>query len=192
MAAKLRDFLCALDALTERAPLDELLRWQRDLEIGYEELADWIRFAPTGYQRNLVREGPLYRMLVLCWAPGQFSPIHDHAGSTCAVRVIQGTASETIYQQAEQEVLQQTSHWVAGDVFGGSDGDIHAVGNFEADDTPLVTLHVYSPPLTHMSLYSLVDGRLVPQQSIVAASTAAPVVTPTISVARRHSVVAKV
>jgi hypothetical protein len=47
MAAKLRDFLCALDALTERAPLDELLRWQRDVDVGFEELADWIRFAPT-------------------------------------------------------------------------------------------------------------------------------------------------
>ncbi|MBI5759735.1 MAG: hypothetical protein HZA46_14555 [Planctomycetales bacterium] len=192
MAAKLRDFLCALDALTERAPLDELLRWQRDLEVGFEELADWIRFSPTGYQRNLVREGPLYRMLVLCWATGQFSPIHDHAGSTCAVRVIRGTATETVYQQAENEVLQHTSHWIAGDVFGGSDGDIHAVGNFATDDTPLVTLHVYSPSLTRMSLYSLVDGQLVTQPTAIAATTATQVVTPTTSVARRHSVVATV
>ena len=192
MAAKLRDFLCALDALTERAPLDELLRWQRDLEVCFEELADRIRFSPTGYQRNLVREGPFYRMLVLCWTPGQFSPIHDHAGSTCAVRVIRGTASETVCQQTEHEVLQQTSHWVSGDVFGGSDGDIHAVGNFAPNDTPLVTLHVYSPPLTRMSLYSLEDRQLVPQPTIIAASTAVPVVTPTTSIARRHSVVAKV
>jgi cysteine dioxygenase len=131
-------------------------------------------------------------MLVLCWAPGQFSPIHDHAGSTCAVRVIRGTASETVYQQTEHEVLQQTSHWVAGDVFGGSDGDIHAVGNFAPDDTPLVTLHVYSPPLTRMSLYSLEDGRLVPQRSLISASTAAPVVIPTTSGACRHPVVVKV
>lgn len=67
---KPRDFSCYLDALTERARLDDLLRWQRDLEIGFEELADWIQFFPTGYQRNLVQEWPCYRMLVLCWAPG--------------------------------------------------------------------------------------------------------------------------
>ena len=94
--------------------------------------------------------------------------------------------------KTELEVLQHTSHWVAGDVFGGSDGDIHAVGNFATDNTPLVTRHVYSPPLTRMSLYSLVDGRLVPQLTTTPASTVTPVVTPTPSVARRHTVVATV
>ena len=190
MIPKLRDFSCYLHALTERAPLNELLRWQRDLDVGFEELADWIHFSPTGYRRNLVKEGPLFRLLVLCWAPGQFSPIHDHAGSTCAVRVIRGTATETVYQQTENELVQHTSQWVAGDVLGGSDGDIHAVGNFANDDTPLVTLHVYSPPLTHMGLYSMADGRLVPQPAITAASTSAPVITPTTSVMQRRSVMA--
>ncbi len=188
MTLKLRDLCCYLDELSERAPLHELLRRLRELEVGVQDLADWIRFSSMGYQRNLVREGPLDRMLVLCWLPGQFSPIHDHAGSTCAVKVIQGTVSETVYRPAEQGVLQHTNQWVAGDVFGGSDGDIHAVGNFAADETPLVTLHVYSPPLTRMGLYSLVEGRLVSQSAAVVASTAAPIVAPTSSAIRRPSV----
>ena len=192
MAAKLQDFLCALETLTERAPLVELLRWQRDLEIGFNDLAELIRFSPTGYQRNLVKEGPFYRMLVLCWAAGQCSPIHDHAGSTCAVRVIQGVATETVYQQTEHEVLQRTSHWVVGDVFGGSDGDIHAVGNFSSDDSPLVTLHVYSPPLVRMGMYSLVNGRLVERPALIAANDPVPVVAPTAPIVRRHSVAATV
>lgn len=188
----MREFLDYLNGLTNRAPLDELLKWQCRLEIGTDELREFMQFDVENYKRNLVKEGPYYRVLVLCWAAGQCSPIHDHAGSTCAVRVIQGVASETIYQQAEHEVLQHTSHWVASDVFGGSDGDIHAVGNFAIDDSPLVTLHVYSPPLVRMGLYSLMDGRLVEQPALIAASNPAPVVAPIAPIVRRHSVASTV
>ena len=153
--AKLRDFLCALDALTERAPLDELLRWQRDLEVGFEELADWIRFAPTGYQRNLVQEGPLYRMLVLCWAPGQFSPIHDHAGSTCAVRVIRGTATETVYQQTEHEVLSHTSHWVAGELIESAAECIDLVVVFGAREVLHFIQELFIPSTTYQANLSV-------------------------------------
>src|SRR5205807_7632445 len=32
---------------------------------------------------------------VLCWRNGQRSPIHDHRGSSCGVRVLRGTMTET-------------------------------------------------------------------------------------------------
>ncbi len=35
------------------------------------------------------------------------------------------------------------------------DLDIHQVSNLQADDRDLVTLHIYSPPLLKMNVYSL-------------------------------------
>ena len=54
--------------------------------------------------------------------------------------MIRDTVIETAYRQTEHEVLQHTRNWVAGDVFGGSDGDVHAVGNFATNYTLLLTL----------------------------------------------------
>ena len=63
----MREFLDYLNGLTNRAPLDELLKWQCRLEIGPDELREFMQFDAQNYKRNLVKEGPYYRVLVLCW-----------------------------------------------------------------------------------------------------------------------------
>ena len=37
---------------------------------------------------------------MLCWKNGQRSPIHDHTGSSCGVRVLRGTLTETLFELA--------------------------------------------------------------------------------------------
>lgn len=120
-----------------------------------EDVRAYIRFSETSYTRNIISENPFFRLLVLCWGPGQISPIHDHARSTCAVRIISGTATETRYKLTAEGLTRATgtSVYGPGTVFGGQDTDIHALGNCRKDDSGLITLHVYSPPLLHMNLY---------------------------------------
>ncbi len=84
--ATLADLIAYLDGLSGRAPLDELLPLLASVEVDPGQLAEHIRFSTQGYTRNLVRAGPWYHLLALCWKNGQRSPIHDHAGSSCAVR----------------------------------------------------------------------------------------------------------
>ena len=45
----------------------------------------------------------------------------------------------------------------AGHVCGSQDGDIHQVSNLAPNDSALVTLHIYSPPLLRMGTYSLTN-----------------------------------
>jgi cysteine dioxygenase len=110
--------------------------------------------------RNLVRAGPWYYALVLCWKNGQRSPIHDHHGSSCAVRVLRGTLTETIFEFAPNGMVKAafSRDFFPGSVFGSEDTDLHQVSNLQAGSADLVTLHVYSPPLMHMGTYSLVDA----------------------------------
>lgn len=61
---------------------------------------DWRRFAhfhPDVYTRNLVARTDHFEMLVLCWSPGQTSPIHDHAGQHCWMGVLDGIVEEVQY-----------------------------------------------------------------------------------------------
>jgi cysteine dioxygenase len=150
----LDDFFCCLDGWDERVPLDVLLGLMAELNIREDELAAHIRFADAHYQRNPVRRGAWYQALILCWKRGQYSPAHDHAGSTCGVRVMCGTAKETFYALVPGDLVRPTGSQLLtpGQVTGSQDGDVHRVAA-EAGD--LITLHVYSPPLQGMRLYKV-------------------------------------
>lgn len=160
MARTLEDLMGYLDGLTERAALPELVAELTDLEIGPEQLAEHIRFSERSYARNLVRAGDWYHLLVLCWKNGQRSPIHNHAGSSCGVRVLRGVMTETQFQiAANGHVKPIVSHdFPPQSVIGSEDRDIHQVSNLQAGNADLVTLHVYSPPLLQMETYSIMDA----------------------------------
>jgi cysteine dioxygenase len=159
MARTLASFLQELEQLQERAPLDTLMRALGELEIDGPELKPYILFSERTYRRNLIQAGSWYNMLVLCWKNGQRSPIHDHRGSSCALRVLAGTMTETLFAFAANGHVKATfSRDVYPDqVVGSEDTDMHQVSNLQADEARLVTLHVYSPPLLVMGTYSLHD-----------------------------------
>jgi cysteine dioxygenase len=148
-----------LDGLRGRAPLEELTGRVARLDVGWEAVADFIRFSNQGYTRNLVRAGPWYHALVLCWRNGQRSPIHDHAGSSCCVRVLRGVLTETQFAFAANGHVKAVASrdFPPGAVFGSQDLDLHQVSNLQAGSADLVTLHVYTPPLLAMATYSLTD-----------------------------------
>jgi cysteine dioxygenase len=157
--ATLPDLIAYLDGLSGRAPLDELLELLECMEVDPADLAEHVRFSAQGYTRNLVRAGPWYHLLVLCWKNGQRSPIHDHAGSSCAVRVLRGILTETAFVFVPHGRVKAVGSrdLAAGTVCGGQDFDLHQVSNLQDGDADLVTLHVYSPPLLRMGTYSLTD-----------------------------------
>ncbi len=155
----LSDLIDYLEGLSGRTPLHELMKFLARLEIDPRELAPHVRFSPRGYVRNLVRAGPWYDLLVLCWENGQRSPIHDHVGSSCAVRVLQGVMTETAFALTPNGRIKAVGSrdLPAGTVCGGQDFDLHQVSNLQDGEAELVTLHVYSPPLRRMGTYSLND-----------------------------------
>jgi cysteine dioxygenase len=155
----LHNLFAYLDQLDGRALLEELVAELARTEVSCDHVADFIRFSERGYTRNLVKGGPWYNLLVLCWKNGQRSPIHDHAGSSCAVRVLRGTATETAFAFAPNGHVWATGsrHHRPGAVLGSQDSDLHQISNLQADGADLVTLHIYSPPLLWMGTYSLTD-----------------------------------
>jgi cysteine dioxygenase len=159
MGRSLDDLFHYLDGLNERAPLADLVRRLDKMELDCDEIASFIRFSNRGYTRNLIRGGTWYNVLALCWKNGQRSPIHDHHGSSCGVRVLRGTATESLFEFAPNRHVKAlfSRELPPGSVCGSQDYDIHQVSNLQPDDADLVTLHVYSPPLLYMGTYSMTD-----------------------------------
>lgn len=148
-----------LDSLDGPVDIGRLTRLLEDSDIDCDDVRDQVIFSDYGYARNLMRAGKWYHALVLCWKNGQRSPIHDHAGSACGLKVLRGTMTETLFEFAPNGDIKATfsRDLVEGHVAGSLDMDMHQVSNLQADDKELVTLHIYSPPLLRMGTYSIVD-----------------------------------
>jgi cysteine dioxygenase len=103
------------------------------------------------YTRNLIAtDGKTFTLMLLCWNNGQQSPIHDHAGSECWVKVVRGAAVEELftYPNSDEEELVQTArnvHQEGSVCFMNDSIGLHRIANASQDE-PLVTLHCYSPP----------------------------------------------
>ncbi len=151
-----------LDGLTARAGKAELRRRLENLHVGIEDVRQHLRFGLDNYRRNLVFEGDHYHLLIICWRSGQRSPIHNHAGSVCGLKVLTGVATETVFVGTPSGLLKPgATHEVrAGQIVVSQDDDIHQVSNLEAPETDLVTLHIYSPALLRMDTYSLMDSSI--------------------------------
>jgi cysteine dioxygenase len=158
MAHSLKEFLGALDFYSHRVPIAELSRRMEELDMDLDAVRDYLVFGKEHYRRNLMHAGPAYHALVLCWRAGQRSPIHDHRGSSCAVRVLKGVATETQFEKTREGLIYPTltRKMPAGSVCASQDIDIHQMSNLQSD-LDLVTLHIYSPPLLVMGKYSLTE-----------------------------------
>ncbi len=155
----LADLIDYLDHLENAPPLAALTEKLADLEIDWRQLQPYVLYSAHTYSRNLIKAGRHYNLLVLCWKNGQRSPIHNHAGSSCAVRVLKGVMTETIFEFAPNgHVYARTSHDApAGTIIGSVDKDMHQISNLQSGDAELITLHLYSPPLLVMGTYTLYD-----------------------------------
>lgn len=159
MSMTLGAMLGSFDEHEERIPLDHLRERLERLDLEFEDIEQYARFSESRYQRNLLHAGTGYQALILCWRNGQRSPIHDHRGSSCGVRVLKGIATETIFEHAPNGMIYptRTRELATGGVTGSQDDDIHQVSNLQPAGADLVTLHIYSPPLLVMGTYSLTD-----------------------------------
>jgi len=152
-----------LDEYDGRIPLGVLDDWLVRTAVTLDDVRAFLRFSGEHYVRNLMYAGPSYQALVLCWHSGQRSPIHDHRGSSCAVKVISGVATETVFQRGANGMIYATEsrQLSAGDSCASQDADVHQISNLQPEGTDLVTLHIYSPPLFRMNMYSLVEAKVV-------------------------------
>src|SRR5262245_63380128 len=131
MAKTLDDLLAYLDRLDGPAPLAELEAELSELDIDLSDLGVHVQYSSRTYRRNLIRGGDWYGLWVLCWRNGQRSPIHDHKGSNCGVRVMDGTATETLFEFAPNGLIKATGSrdLAPGGVIGSRDTGLPQVTN---------------------------------------------------------------
>ncbi len=146
-----------LCALTEAPAFAELSDWLSRVTVTQDDLRPYRSFKPGTYSRHRVVRSPFAELLVLCWKPGQRTPIHDHNGSYGAVRVCEGVMWETSFMLDDERRLYYHSAraWAPGETTAADVPDIHQIGNPDISGQDLVTLHLYAPPLGVLNTYKV-------------------------------------
>ena len=151
---ELADVLRDLKEVPALEYLNELFARTR---IDREEVQPYLGFKEGNYSRHRVMKNAFAEMLVLCWKPGQRTPIHDHNGSHGAVFVHEGIMWETVFDYDTNHGLGYKSHRElrTGGLTGSEIPDIHQLGNPDVSGRDLITIHVYAPPLGVLKTYKL-------------------------------------
>ena len=134
----------------------DLRRLITKLKPERSEIAPYIQFTDGRYARNLVYKCSDFECLVLCWKPGQRSPIHDHANSICAVYTLEGVLSADNYRKTSNGHIRAdyAEDFRPGAVLSIQTTEIHQVSNLH-DSQDLVSLHFYLGPLENSFVYSV-------------------------------------
>ena len=156
-ACTFTELIETLNQQTTPPTLEAITSWLSTVEISQLELEPYLGFKEGNYWRHRVCRNDAVEMLIICWRPGQKTPIHDHNGSHGVVRVHQGLLQETIFSFDEEQGLTYESgrECGAGTLTGAAVPDIHQLGNPDVSGCDLITVHVYAPPLGVLKTYKL-------------------------------------
>lgn len=152
-----KDLADALSAQQTVPSLPELYALVARTKISSHELQPYLGFKAGNYCRHRVMRNDFVEMLVLCWKPGQRTPIHDHNGSHGAVFAHEGVLWETTFEYDAETGLAYKAHRElrAGGLTGSDLPDIHQIGNPDVSGQDLITIHIYGPPLGVLKTYKL-------------------------------------
>ncbi|MGD0501729.1 MAG: FAD/NAD(P)-binding protein [Steroidobacteraceae bacterium] len=160
----MRTLLDALDSLGAAITGDAVVEILARSRLDIDDVAPYITRQPDTYARRRVARTETYEVLVMTWLPGQGSGAHDHAGSVSAFKILQGTAHETRFARACDSLVDPIS---AGELQQGEVGldagdVIHAVRNDGSSKEPLVSVHVYAPPIPELRVFTPRSAGRVP------------------------------
>ncbi len=113
--------------------------------IEVEDLQQWTDFEhpiADSYGRQLIYDGDNFEIMVMSWAPGDYSAIHDHGAAQWGAVQSFGEAEHAIFRLEHMQLSTVSVHPFSAGTINSVDHDlIHQMGN--PGDQPFLSLHVY-------------------------------------------------
>lgn len=168
MARSIHEFIQELASLDPEGFRDDDIRALLLQAPAAAELSPYVKFEPGRYTRNLIHRTGVFELLVLCWAPGVSSEIHNHGGQRCWFRVEAGTFEVRNYdllaggrEPGYALIVPRgapAKMGVGSIDYKNETDEIHRVGLAEQSG-PAISLHVYAAPVDRFLVYDPVMQR---------------------------------
>lgn len=124
------------------------------MEIPKSAFEVFCSWSESTYTRNCIFENERFELILICWQSSHKTPIHDHGGEECWVKVIDGEFKETVYKSNEvSEVnILKTNLFKAGDISYMIDFmGCHQLKNLSSHRA--LSLHLYAKPIRNCNVY---------------------------------------
>ncbi|MFP4366591.1 MAG: cysteine dioxygenase [Bacteroidales bacterium] len=117
----------------------------------FNHLASFNHPEDQSYGRHLLYESQRLKIFLMCWAPGDFTAIHDHGQTQWGCVIAMGNFTHRLYNlEGGQLRLKSAEPFGNGQVACLTGGLIHMMGN--SGNKNIISLHVYGSDLENRSL----------------------------------------
>lgn len=126
----------------------------KKLDLNSSEFEAYSFWSDEHYTRNCIARSDDYELILLCWEPGQKTPIHGHGGEECWVLLLQGAIEETRYEldADKQPQALPAERMSAGKISYMNDMmGLHSLHNI--GKTRAMSLHLYMNPIDQCRVY---------------------------------------
>jgi len=125
----------------------------RSIAIPLEDFQDYCFWSSSFYTRNCIFENEKFELILLCWEKDQKTPIHDHGGEQCWVKLIEGSLEETLYKRESGGLTAvNTSVSLQGDISYMIDFmGYHTLENISGHRA--MSLHLYAKPIKKCNVF---------------------------------------
>src|SRR5579883_644792 len=156
LCGALATLVARLRALQGSPSAEEILDAVSRTAVTADAVSSFIAPTGVGYGRRRIVRTAQFEVLVMSFRPGQRTGPHDHGGAISVFRILAGKACETRYRQRADALVEPVGErsLEAGDIGSDAGELIHEIRNDAANDTLLVSLHVYCPPLPELRRFA--------------------------------------
>lgn len=159
---------------------EQVAEYLMEHHVEEASLAPYIRFGERTYTRNLIYKSGDFEAVLLCWEPGQHSPVHRHLRQWGWMTVLQGQLVITTFIKLRSEIMESEEpdvNWSrvnsiflkqdhcytvsAGDVFleVTPPETIHKTDNLESLKQQAISLHICTRPSETSVIYDVENHR---------------------------------
>jgi cysteine dioxygenase len=135
------------------------------LVVSKDDIDSYSSWSEENYTRNCIYLNEEVEIIVLCWKPGQGTPIHNHQGQKCWVYQVYGEIEEQRYEPNENQVpLATTKDIVQAGALSYIDDSMgyHTIKNVSNENA--VTLHFYAEPFNACKVFDVKKQQYVKKE----------------------------
>ncbi|MEM7086657.1 MAG: cysteine dioxygenase family protein [Bacteroidota bacterium] len=133
---------------------EDYVKLAKNMSIPKSDFEKYAHWKPDGYCRNCIERTDTYELILICWNPGDETPIHCHSEQRCWVYQVEGKIHEERYRADDSGVLvpcnQMELHPGRLTYMEDSMG-YHTLRNHS--DEKSMTLHLYISPIDSCKVF---------------------------------------
>ena len=143
-----------LETLKDCEPKD-YVKIVGNMKLPKDDFKKYAFWKPDGYARNCIERTEVFELVLICWNPGDKSPVHGHDDQRCWVYQVDGFMNELRFTIDEARELKESQHQKLSPhrlTYMEDEMGFHSLEN--RSNERAMTLHLYISPIDYCKVFN--------------------------------------